>query len=153
MGIVCELYRMSDSEIEELKKLKPEVAEEFLDENYAYIYGKHHRRNDTVFSMDKGWGVTKFLLKKADFSTNKILNELDKKYIKSDIVKQINNVLTEITVDQLLDLCDPNELIQKDVYRAEIGKSKENIKYHFELYKAGFKKAAELNNGIVINYN
>jgi phage terminase large subunit-like protein len=144
---------MSDSEIEELKKLKPEVAEEFLDKNYAYIYGKYHRQNDTVFSMDKGWDIAKFLLKKADFSTNKILTELDKKYIKSDIVKQINKVLAEITVDQLLDLCDPNELIEKKVYRAEIGKSKESIEYNFDLYKAGFKKAAELNSGIVINYN
>ena len=144
---------MSDSDIEKLEKLKPEVAEEFLDENYAYIYGKYHEQFDTVFSMDKGWDITKFLLKKADFSTNKILTELDKKYIKSDLVKQINHILNEITIERLMELCEPNELIENNIYRGEVGKNKKYIEYHFDLYKAGFNKAAELNDGIVINYN
>ena len=153
MGIVCELYRLSDANIEELQKLSSEVIEEFLTENYACVDGIHHKQNDTVFSMDKGWDVTKFLLKKTDFSRNKILNELDNQYIKSNLVKQIHQVLTDITIDQLLDLCDPNELIQNKVYRADIGKNKAYIEYHLNVFKAGFKKAAELNSGIVIFCN
>ena len=152
MGIVCELYRISDSEIEKLTKLKPEIAEEFLDENYSWVEGKLHSIDNTVFSMSKGWDITKFLLKKADFSTYKILTELDGKYIKSDKAKEVNKVLNKITIEQLMDLYDQIELIENDVYRAEVEKNKEYIEYHLNYYKSAFKKASELNDGIVIHY-
>lgn len=42
MGIVCELYRISDQKIEELKQLEPDIAEEYLDLNYASIFGIYY---------------------------------------------------------------------------------------------------------------
>ncbi len=153
MGIICELYRMSDADIEELTRVDPGIAEKFINDNYGNVYGKFHKQNDTVFSLDKGWDVTKFLLKKADFSADKILNELDKKYINSSNVKRMNNVIKQLKIENLLDLCDPIELIKNNVYRAEIGKNKENIEYHLNIYKSGFNRASEMNDGIVINFD
>ncbi len=154
MGIVCELYRISDSEIEELKKLNPGIAEEFLDENYASRYGKYHKENDTVFSMDKGWAVTRFLIQECDNSPNKILNKLDDRFIKSNDVKVINKMLELIEIEDLQRVYNQDKLIENHVYHAKYDVHWEYIdNYHLKLYKSGFKRASELNDGIVINYN
>ncbi|MEW7289388.1 DUF1877 family protein [Aquimarina sp. 2304DJ70-9] len=154
MGIICELYRISDSEIEELKKIQPEVAEEFLDENYASIYGKYHKENDTVFSMDKGWAVTRFLIQECDISTNKVLSKLDDQFIKSDDVKLIHKMLELIRIEDLQNVYDQKKLIENNIYRAKYDFYWEYIdNYHLKIYKSGFKRASELNDGIAINYN
>ncbi|GAA0728486.1 hypothetical protein GCM10009430_37700 [Aquimarina litoralis] len=154
MGIICELYRISDSKIEELKKLDPDIAEEFLDENYAYIYGKYHKQNDTVFSLDKGWGVTRFLLQECDNSSDKILNKLDKRFIKSNDVKLINKVLELIEIGDLKKVYNKDKLIKNHIYGAKYDVYWEYINnYHLKLYKSAFKRASELNDGIATNHN
>lgn len=154
MGIVCELYRISDNEIEELEKLNPDKAEEFLDENYASIYGRFHKENDTVFSMDKGWAITRFLIQECDKSPNKILSKLNDRFVKSNDVKLINETLNSIEIDDLKKVYNKKKLIENYVYHAEYDVHWEYIdNYHLQLYKSGFKRASELNNGIAINYN
>ena len=154
MGIICELYRISDSEIEKLNKLNSEQAEEFLDENYASIYGKYHKENDTVFSMDKGWGITRFLIQECDKSKSGILAELNNRFIKSDNVKLINEIIKSIEIQDLESAYDKEKLIENHVYNAKYEVDWEYInKYHLKLYKSAFNRASELNDGIAINYN
>ncbi|MEW7278515.1 DUF1877 family protein [Aquimarina sp. 2201CG1-2-11] len=154
MGIICELYRINDSKIEELKKLDHEVAEEYLDENYAYVHGKYHKQNDTVFSMDKGWGITLFLIQECDNSTGKILDKLNDRFIKSNDVKLINKILESIQIEDLKNVYDKEKLIKNHVYGAKYEVHWEYINnYHLKLYKSGFKRASELNDGIAINYS
>jgi len=77
LGIICELYRFPDSEIEALKKLNTYEVEEYLNKKFAWVDSKFHKQNETVFSMDKGWGITRFLIQECDNSKNKILNKLN----------------------------------------------------------------------------
>lgn len=150
MGIICELYRISDSNIEELKTMCPEKAEELLTNNYAYVYGKYHKQNDTVFSMDKGWAITRFLLQEC----NNKLEKLNERYLKSHDVKLIAKILENIKIKDLKNIYDQEQLIQNEIYRAKYEVSWKYIDdYHLKLYKSGFKRASEFNSGIVINYN
>jgi len=151
LGTVCELYRMSDTDINRLSRLSHEEAEEFLDEKYANVDGELHKENDTVFYMDKGWDVTKFLLQKVDPSKDKILNGLNSRFIKSNDTELINGVLEKITIDSLIQVLDTNEMIENEVYWAEI-EDKDYINFHLKAYKAGFKKASESNSGLVIYF-
>jgi len=142
---------MSDADINKLSKLSYDDAEEFLDEKYAWVDGEFHKENDTVFYMDKGWDVTKFLIKKVDPSKNKVLNGLDSRFIKSKDAELINDVLEKISIDDLMQVLDTNEMIENGVYWAEIDE-KDYINYHLKAYKDGFKKASELKSGIVIYF-
>jgi len=154
LGIVCELYRLPDSEIEELKKLHIDDAEEYLGEKFAFVDSEYHKQNDTVFSMDKGWGIARFLIQECDNSPNKILAKLNERFIKSDDVKLVNKELESIEIENLKNVYNHEKLIANHVYR---GKYEINWDYinnwHLKLYKSGFKKASELDSGIAINYN
>ncbi|MBR9847348.1 MAG: DUF1877 family protein [Algicola sp.] len=150
---------MSDSKIEELKKMESEVAEEFLDENFANIFGKYHKENDTVFSMDKGWDITRFLIKQNDKTEDRFLKILDSKYIESGKAKRVNELLCGINSDGIKEVCDRKLMAENQVYLA---KRLENwnetnfwnyIMPHLDTYKKAFKKASELNDGIVFNFN
>ena len=150
---------MSDSKIEELKKMKSQIAEEFLDDHFANILGEYHRENDTVFSMDKGWDIARFLIKQTDKSKDKFLQILDKKYIESDQAKRVNELLCGINSDGIKEVCDRKLMAEKQVYLA---KRLENwteqnfwnyISPHLETYKKAFQKAVELNHGIVFHFH
>ncbi|MFI0431222.1 DUF1877 family protein [Mariniflexile sp. HMF6888] len=159
MGIVCELYRMSDSKIEELKKIESEVAEEFLDENFASIFGKYHKENDTVFSMDKGWDITRSLIKQKDDTKDKFLKILDSKYIESGKVKRVNELLCGISNDGIKEVCDRKLMAENQVYLAKRLENWNETNFwnyilpHLDTYKKAFKKASELNHGIVFHFN
>ena len=154
MGIVCELYRLPDSEIEELKKLNIDDAEGYLNEKFAWVDSKYHKQNDTVFSMDKGWGITRFLIQECDNSTNKILTKLNERFITSNDVKLIHEELALIEIEDLKNIYNQEKLIENHVYHAKYEVRWDYINnYHLKLYKSGFKKASELNSGIAINYN
>ena len=152
MGIICELYRIPDTEIEELEKLNTDEIEEYLNEKFAWVDSKYHKQNDTVFSLDKGWSITSFLIQECDDTPNKILKKLDNLFIKSPEVKEMNRLLESITIDDLKSKYNQEKLIKNYVYRAKMKVNWEYINYHLELYKSGFKKAAEHKNGIAISY-
>lgn len=159
MGIVCELYRIADSRIEELKKMDSEIAEEFLDEHFANIYGKYHKENDTIFSMDKGWDIARFLIKKKDDSEDKFLQILDTKFIESDKAKRVNLLLDKIINEQIKDACDRTLMSKNQIYLAKRLEDWDETNFwnyifpHLETYKKAFRKASELNEGIVFNFN
>jgi hypothetical protein len=151
LGRVCELYRISDVDIDELSKLSYEESENFLDEKYACVDGELHHKNDTVFSMDKGWDIVKFLLKKVAYPKHEILNQLDTRFIKSKEVKLIHKTIKDITIDDIMKVLNIPEMIEQKVYKAGVD-DKNYINYHLKTYKTAFKKASELNNGIVIHF-
>ena len=139
--------------------MKSQIAEEFLDDHFANILGEYHRENDTVFSMDKGWDIARFLIKQTDKSKDKFLQILDKKYIESDQAKRVNELLCGINSDGIKEVCDRKLMAEKQVYLA---KRLENwteqnfwnyISPHLETYKKAFQKAVELNHGIVFHFH
>lgn len=153
MGIVCELYRLPDFEIEELKKLDADDLEEYLDEKFAWIDSQYHKQNDTVFSMDKGWDITRFLIQECDKSLIKILDKLNEVFVRSNDVKLVYEELRSIRVEHLKAIYDQEKLINNAVYSATDEVNWTYINNHLKIYKSGFRIASEFNSGIVINYN
>ena len=128
MGIVCGFYRVEDEIIEELLK-KPESSQDWIDENYAYVFGKYHIENETVFEVDKGWAVAKFLLKENDYTNHKILNSLDgeelnpneydfPKYIKSIKVKEKSEILKTISEEKIREVFNVEKMQINNVYNS-----------------------------------
>ena len=104
MGIICELYRVTDVMISELKTYTEDELLDHIEENYASVSGKYHKENDIVFYLDKAWDVSRFLIISSDTSENKILQNLygnpieDKvtyTYLLSNEVLKINKILPQ----------------------------------------------------------
>ncbi len=158
MGIVCELIRIPDSNIEELRKKPFDDLEEFLDENYSNIDAEQHKE-DIVFYMDKGWDIARFLLMQNDPSKENLLKTLDQKFIKSDEVWQINNILHSINNGKVKQSCDRNSMIKKNFYMAKTLEHWDDndfwnyILIHLETYKKAFLIASEQNEGIVVHFH
>ena len=150
---------MSDSKIEELKKMESQIAEEFLDDHFANVLGEYHKENDTVFSMDKGWDIVRFLIKQNDRTEDRFLKILDSKYIESGKAKRVNELLYGINSDELKEVCDRKLMSEKQVYlakRLEDWNEQNFWNYilpHLETYKKAFQKAEELNHGIVFHFH
>ena len=154
MGIICELYRLPDSEIEELKKLDVDQAEEYLNEKFAFVDSEYHKQNDTVFSMDKDWNIARFLIQQCDNSQNKILLKLNDRFIKSEDVKLVNEALELIEIENLKKVYNQEKLIENYVYRGNYEINWDYINnWHLKVYKSGFKRASEMDSGIAIHYN
>ncbi len=166
MGIVCGFYRMNNEMIDFLKS-NPENAQVYIDENYSSVSGKFHVENDTVFETDKAWDIAKFLLKKCDPSTDKVLQKLDgvpidlagdwdgSQYIRPDEVKEIYQVLDQISHDKLIEAYNQQELIKNHVYRADWFDEPnwDYILSHVDTIKKAFSKAAETEEYIVIHFH
>ncbi|MFC7773033.1 DUF1877 family protein [Flavobacterium sp. GCM10027622] len=159
--MICEFYRIDDKNITKLKNLSEDKLSEFLVENYSSVYGQYHKQNDTVFSLDKAWDVARFLLKTNDSTADKILDNIfgepfDENsyeiynYLLSDKVKNINQILLKIQIDDLYKEYDEEKMISQNVYKAS-GFHWTFIKQHIETISAAFKKAAEQNDGLIIN--
>lgn len=159
MGIVCELYRMSDSDIGKLKEMNPDEAENFLYENYANTEGKYHKYNDTVFSMDKGWAIARFLIKQNDKSEDNFLKILDQNFIESENVKRVSSLFNTLESDKIKALCDRKLMVENRVYLAKRLETWTESNYwnyilpHIETFKKAFKKASELNSGIAFGFH
>lgn len=163
MGIVCGFYIVKDEVIEELLN-NPEDSQDWIDENYSSVFGKCHFQNDTVFEVDKGWAVAKFLLKENDFTNQKILNSLDgeelnpknydfPKYIKSVKVKEINEILKTISEENIKEVFDVKKMQLNNVYNAEYFDQTnwQFLMLHINTIKEAFQKSAEKVSGIIIN--
>ena len=166
MGIVCGFYRMNEETIKRLKS-EPELAQNFIDENYSWANGKYHLVGDTVFETDKAWDIAKFLLKKCDTSTDKVLSKLDgvkieslsdwnsPRYISFEDVKKIHQVLETISFEQLMKLYDQQELVENNVYRASSFDEPDWDYFlsHIQTIKKAFARAAQFQDWIVINFH
>jgi hypothetical protein len=89
---------------------------------------KFHLYNDVVFETDKAWDIVKYLLKKCDPSSDKVLQKLDgvqidpagdwdgSRYINPEEVKEIHLVLELVPREQLIRAYNQQELIDNQVY-------------------------------------
>lgn len=164
MGIVCELHRASDALIEQIAAYPAEAAT-FVTDNFNSIYGKHHN-DDTITYLGKGWDIAFFLLKEADPSSEKVLSgwrgeAFDEKdfdtpyYLKAAQVKVMAPVLAEITEGEIKDAFNYEKMREEYVYRAHPG-IPENWDWIIELANdiiSAFQKAAEANDGLIINFS
>lgn len=164
MGIVCELYRASDSLIAEIAT-EPEQAAEFVTENFNSVSGAFHN-DDTVTYLDKGWNVAFFLLKEADRSPGKILSGWVGKafkekdydtpyYLTSSQVKVMAALLTALSEEEIKSAYNFEKMEAEHVYRANRGVL-QHWEAWFELIKQiidTFKRASKANDGIIINFS
>jgi len=166
MGIVCGFYRVNKETIEQLKS-QPEQAQNYIDDNYTSVSGKYHLEQDITFETDKAWDIAMFLLKKCDPTTDKELKHLvgipinpddgwgSPRYINPQNVQIIHDILQTITLEQLAEANDQEEMIQNNVYAADWWDEPdwEYFNSHIDSIKKAFSKAAVHNDGIVINFH
>jgi len=161
--MILELYRLLDENIIELKNQSEQSCAEYLEQNYASVYGKEHKEDDTVFSLDKTWDVIRFLLIEADKTERKILSGVygeplnDSNYngysfLLTENVKLINHKLQKITKEDLLQFYNGEKMEVQSIYNAT-NYEMDFLKAKFELLKSSFKKASKLNSGFVISIN
>ncbi|MCW4470394.1 YfbM family protein [Flavobacterium sp. MFBS3-15] len=164
MGIVCELYRASDKLIAEIAS-HPQGATNFVNENFANVEGDLPG-DGTESSMDKGWDVAFFLLKEADPSPNKVLSGWRGKafdesnydtpyYLTSNQVKAMAPVLAALNHQDIKNAYNLEKMETEEVYRAGsyiLNQWDYFIAHTNEIIDI-FKKAAENNEGIIINYS
>jgi len=165
MGIVCGLYRIKNEIIENLLS-ESEKAQNWIDENYASVYGKYHVENETVFEIDKGWAVAKYVLKRCGRTDENVLDHIDgteinklnfdsPKFIYAENVKEIYKVLEKITEEQIREVFSIQKMIEDHVYKADFFDESnwDFLMLHINTIKTAFRKATEKENGIIINYH
>lgn len=160
MGMICEFYRLNDDEIINLKKLTTNELIDYLAENYANVYGEKHEQGNTVFSLDKAWDVTRFLIQESDPENLNILkniygNSLTEtydgySYLLSQEVNILNKVLQNIETKTIISFYNEDKMNEAEIYQYksfELG----FIIEHFLLIKLAFQKATNTKNGLIIN--
>ncbi len=159
--MILEFYRLSDEKIIELFNQPEKVCSEYLEKNYASVYGKEHRENDTVFSLDKTWAVIRFLIISADTTENKILSELygesqtdnvfdNYNFLLSKKVEVMNDLLQEMQTNDLFKFYDEIKMKNEMVYN-ESSYHLDYLEKQIEIVKLAFEKAANSNSGLIIN--
>ena len=166
MGIACGLYRVNKETIEQLRS-QAKLAQQYIDENYTWVSGKYHVEGDIAFETDKAWDIAKFLLKKCDPSTDKVLRGLDgipidaagdwdsPRYITPETVKVVHSVLNAVTSEQLVKAYNQEEMVQSHVYRPDWWDAPdwEYIDSHVITMKQAFARAAECGDGLILNFH
>ena len=157
--MILEFYRLTDEKIIELKNQSEQSCSAYLEENYASVYGKEHKENDTVFSLDKTWGVIRFLMVEADKTENKILSKLygqsltdksDYNFLLSKKVKTISHILQEIQTKDLFKFYDEKKMENQMIYKAS-GFHRDFLEEQIKIVKLAFEKAANSNSGLIIS--
>jgi hypothetical protein len=161
MGMILEFYRLSDEKITELRNLPERSYVDYLQDNYASVFGSQHKENDTVFSLDKTWDVIKFLIVEADTTVDKALKELygepltenyydGYNYLFSEKVKTINELLQEIQTKDLYSFYDDEKMERQSIYKT-LGFHWSFLEKQIEIVKLAFQKAAATNCGLIIS--
>ena len=127
--MILEIYCLSDEKIIKLKNQSEQSCAEYLEQNYASVYEKEHKENDTVFSLDKTWDVIRFLIIEADKTEHKILSGVygeplnegfynGYNFLFSENVKLISQLLQKIHHEDLLRFYDEDEMKSQMIYNA-----------------------------------
>ncbi|WP_264536812.1 YfbM family protein [Flavobacterium sp. N1736] len=161
MGIVCEFYLVDDKFIHEFSENPKELEKHFYD-NYVNPDGDFHDEGENYFYSDKAWNIASFLISQNDTSQEKILAGLlgeplenleGLSYIKTINVAGMNQILNQISMQQIEDAYDESKMKDPYVYNAGYF-TKENswnyILHHVEIIFTAFKKAAENGKAIIV---
>ena len=166
MGIVCGFYRINNQLVDYLKD-NPEDAYNYLGENYSSVNGKYHIDGDIVFHIDKAWDIAKFLLRKSDLTSDKVLQKLDGinigptndgdglRYIPHNHVKEIHGALEQLSREKLVAAYNQQELIENHVYRADwfAKPDWEYIFSHVDTMRKAFSRATETGDNIIVHFH
>jgi hypothetical protein len=158
MGIVCEFYVVKDKIIDEFLA-KPSEFEDYFEENYVYVFGKFHKEEENMFYCDKAWDVARYLFQQNSTTLSELLgreieNTEMKSYIKANEVKKINEIISQITLEQILQTYNEIKIVNDYVYNSERFIETKNWEYvskHVETFYKAFKTAAENNAGIIVS--
>lgn len=160
MGIVCNFLRVSNETINYLLA-NPDISDNYLSQNYASVYGKFHRENNTVFYTDKAWSIALYLLKESNSNLrvylegNFLTNDLTDKYIRPEEVLIIYSNIKHIAPDTLKKIHDSEKMKQNYIYGADSFtiESWDYIKEHIVTIQNAFTKAAACNEGIILYFS
>ena len=161
MGIVCEFYLVDDTFIDAFLE-SPKDSEDYFYEHYASPDGQFHNDEENCFYCDKAWDIASFLIIQNDISQDKILDGLlglplenleGLSYIKAINVAKMNEILNQVSLQQIEDAYDISKM--KDSYVYNAGRfTKENswdyILNHVKTILRAFKKAVENDKAIII---
>lgn len=161
MGIVCEFYLVDDNFIDEFLESQ-EATERYFYDNYANPDGEFHDEGENNFYSDKAWDIASFLIRQNDTSQEKILSGLlgqplenleGLSYIKTMNVAEMNQILNQISPQQIEDAYDESKMQDPYVYNAGYitkEKSWNYILHHVEIIFKAFKKASEKGKRIIV---
>ena len=158
MGLICELYRVNDSLIDDILK-DPEWGYNYICEQYAWVSAPNHFPGDTVFSMDKAWNITKALFSKYLATKGVHFDVLGQKanfkysgsddlyVVKSKDVEFINSIIKDIEVEEIARYT--NEIEVPENNRSQWIKADDYLSCHIQNIKDAYREAALHNQGIV----
>jgi hypothetical protein len=163
MGLVCELYRVSDTFIHALLE-NPAQAAAVVEARFEREDSKYRKDNDLNSQMDKAWDIAFFLLKEADPTQKVLANIYGTKfdptgfeslaYITAAQVTEIDLILSGLTIAQIRQAYNLDKMLEENIYRADAFTldNWDYIKKHIDAIIAIFKRAAEAKQGIIINF-
>lgn len=158
MGLICELYRINDSLIEDILK-DPDWGYNYICEHYAWVSAPNHFTGDTVFSMDKAWNITKFLFLKylatkgvhfdvlGQKANPKYSGSDDLYVVKSKDVDFINSIIKDIEVEEIARYM--NEIEVQEINGSDWIETDDYLSYHIKNVKDAYREAALHGQGIV----
>jgi hypothetical protein len=160
MGIVCEIYCIKKNIVKELIG-DPKKFEEYLIEIYTNSDSENHFEGKNFFYLDKAWDIALFLLRENDSSSDKLLSKLEGalvhkemegcSIISSEEVKLINQILINISENEIETAYDLNKMQEEEIYRAGWFTKKDNWEYilkHVKTIQQAFSIAS--NEGLTI---
>jgi hypothetical protein len=154
MGIICELYCLENNIVKELIEF-PKEFKDYLLENYTNPNSENHLEGENCFYLDKAWDIAMFLLRQNDSSNDKLLSKLEGKLIHDEMegfsiissneVKLINQILINISENEIETAYDMNKMQEEEIYRAGWFTKKDNWEYilkHVNIIQQAFSIAS-----------
>jgi len=161
MGMILEFYRLSDEKITELRNQSEQFYIEYLQDNYAYVFGKEHKENDTVFSLDKTWDVIRFLIIESDMTIGKSSNKLYGEpltenshngfnFLFSQDVETMDNLLQKTQTKDLRQFYNEAKMKRQSIYKTS-DFDWSFLESQIEIVKLAFQKSAKSKSGLIIS--
>ena len=152
---------MSDEKITELRNQSEQFYIEYLQDNYAYVFGKEHKENDTVFSLDKTWDVIRFLIIESDMTIGKSSNKLYGEpltenshngfnFLFSQDVETMDNLLQKTQTKDLRQFYNEAKMKRQSIYKTS-DFDWSFLESQIEIVKLAFQKSAKSKSGLIIS--
>lgn len=159
--MILEFYRLSDEKITELRNQSEQFYIEYLQDNYAYVFGKEHKENDTVFSLDKTWDVIRFLIIESDMTIGKSSNKLYGEpltenshngfnFLFSQDVETMDNLLQKTQTKDLRQFYNEAKMKRQSIYKTS-DFDWSFLESQIEIVKLAFQKSAKSKSGLIIS--
>jgi hypothetical protein len=162
MGIICEFYCLENETIINLID-NPKDFEYYLTENHTNPDSENHLEGENFFYLDKAWDIAMFLLRQNDSSSEKLLSKLEGEPIHEEMdgfsiinlqeVKSINQILSNISENEIENTYNIDAMEKANVYRARWFTKNDNWQYilnHVKTIQQAFMIASQKNQVIIV---